>query len=95
MPTSGATKYDGQCVFIREAPVADPDIIWSVNVPDIVLIDLPGVFSVAGPDDPPNIAEYTRQITFRSRRLGRLTRERHSALGAGQTNIRFKQLSAI
>jgi hypothetical protein len=38
--------------------------IWSTDIPDITLIDLPGVFSVAGPDDPKNIVDYTKQITL-------------------------------
>ncbi len=38
--------------------------IWGMDVPDIVLVDLPGVFSVAGPDDPKSIVQYTRDITL-------------------------------
>jgi hypothetical protein len=38
--------------------------IWSTDVPDIIMVDLPGVFSVAGPNDSKNIVAYTKQITL-------------------------------
>ncbi len=38
--------------------------IWGTDVPDIVLVDLPGVFSVAGADDPKSVVQYTKEITL-------------------------------